>query len=27
LDVINPSAGATLTEVGLADPVVEQGGN
>ncbi|HEX2297972.1 MAG TPA: NADH-quinone oxidoreductase subunit M, partial [Pseudonocardiaceae bacterium] len=27
LDVINPSAGATLTEVGLTDPVVEQGGN
>ncbi|HSL06639.1 MAG TPA: NADH-quinone oxidoreductase subunit M [Pseudonocardiaceae bacterium] len=27
LDVINPSVGATLTEVGLTDPVVEQGGN
>jgi NADH-quinone oxidoreductase subunit M len=27
LDVINPSVGATLTEVGLSDPVVEQGGN
>ncbi|MGH3788343.1 MAG: NADH-quinone oxidoreductase subunit M [Pseudonocardiaceae bacterium] len=27
LDVINPSVGATLTEVGLTDPVVGQGGN
>ncbi|MDQ4009649.1 MAG: NADH-quinone oxidoreductase subunit M [Actinomycetota bacterium] len=27
LDVINPSVGATLTEAGLTDPVVEQGGN
>ncbi|MGH3873477.1 MAG: NADH-quinone oxidoreductase subunit M [Pseudonocardiaceae bacterium] len=27
LDVITPSVGATLTEVGLTDPVVEQGGN
>ncbi|HEV7450119.1 MAG TPA: NADH-quinone oxidoreductase subunit M [Pseudonocardiaceae bacterium] len=27
LDVINPSVGATLTEAGLTDPVVGQGGN
>jgi NADH-quinone oxidoreductase subunit M len=27
LKVINPSVGATLTEVGLSDPVVGQGGN
>ncbi len=27
LDVINPSVGATLTEVGLSDPVLGQGGN
>ncbi len=27
LDVINPSVGATLTEVGLTDPVGGQGGN
>ncbi len=27
LDVINPSVGATLSEAGLTDPVVEQGGN
>ena len=27
LNVINPSVGATLTEVGLSDPVVGQGGN
>jgi hypothetical protein len=26
LNVINPSVGATLTEVGLSDPVVGQGG-
>jgi NADH-quinone oxidoreductase subunit M len=27
LNVINPSVGATLTEVGLSDPVVGQGGS
>jgi NADH-quinone oxidoreductase subunit M len=27
LDVITPSVGATLTEVGLSDPVLGQGGN
>jgi NADH-quinone oxidoreductase subunit M len=27
LNVINPSVGATLTEVGLSDPVLGQGGN
>lgn len=27
LDVINPSVGATMSEVGVADPVTSQGGN
>jgi NADH-quinone oxidoreductase subunit M len=27
LNVVNPSVGATLTEVGLSDPVLGQGGN